>query len=145
MVENKDRFKNSYIAIFSLNYFIQGMNQSMFTVVIPIYLILELGTIGGENIAFLTSIVLLPFAIKFIYGMLSDKIALKKLGRRKPWIIVFMIISGFTWIFIPFIIKAETAFIIFTLGGIFIALGVAIADTAIDGLILDICPKEKLG
>ncbi len=145
MVENKVRFKNSYIGIFSLNYFIQGMNQSMFTVVIPIYLILELGSIGGENIAFLTSIVLLPFAIKFIYGMLSDKIAFKKLGRRKPWIIAFMIISGSIWIFIPFIIEAGKAFIIFTLGGIFIALGVAIADTAIDGLILDICPKEKLG
>ncbi|MFX0000182.1 MAG: MFS transporter [Candidatus Hodarchaeota archaeon] len=145
MGDNKVQFKNSYIGIFSLNYFIQGINQSMFAVIIPIYLIFELGTLGGENIAFLTSIVLFPFALKFIYGMLSDKIALKNLGRRKPWIIGSMMASGSIWIFIPFIIKAETAFIIFTLGGILIVLGVAIADTSIDGLILDICPKEKLG
>jgi MFS family permease len=145
MEKNKKEFKSSYIGIFSLNYFIQGINQSMFAVIVPIYLILELGAVSGEDIAFLTSTVLMPFAIKFIYGMLSDKYALKNFGRRKPWIIIPVTISGLIWILIPFIITANTAFMLFTVGGVIIVLGVAIADTAIDGLILDITPKEKLG
>ena len=145
MEKTETTFKNSYISIFSLNYFIQGLNQSMFAVIVPIYLILELGAVTGEDIAFLTSTVLLPFAVKFIYGMLSDKIAFKKLGRRKPWIIGPVSISGLIWILIPFIITTSTAYMIFLLGGVLIVLGVAFADTAIDGLILDICPKEKLG
>jgi PAT family beta-lactamase induction signal transducer AmpG len=147
MEKTETTFKNSYIGIFSLNYFIQGLNQSMFAVIVPIYLILELSPtpVTGEDIAFLTSTVLLPFAIKFIYGMLSDKFAFKKLGRRKPWIIIPVTISGLIWILIPFIITRSTAYMIFLLGGVIIVLGIAIADTAIDGLILDICPKEKLG
>ena len=145
MEKNKTLFKNSYIGIFSLNYFIQGINQSMFAVIVPIYLINLLMHIESSDIAFLTSIVLMPFAIKFIYGMLSDKYALKNFGRRKPWIIVPVSISGLIWILIPFIITENIAFMLFTVGGVLIVLGVAIADTAIDGLILDITPKEKLG
>jgi len=145
MERSKTEFKGSYIGIFSLNYFFQGINQSMFAVIVPIYLIMELGAVSGADISFLLSIVLMPFAIKFIYGMLSDKYALKNLGRRKPWIIIPVSFSGLLWILIPFIITTNTAFMIFTVGGVLIVLGVAIADTAIDGLILDITPKEKLG
>ncbi len=145
MEKNKTEFKSSYIGIFSLNYFFQGINQSMFAVIVPIYLIMELEAISGADISFLLSIVLMPFAIKFIYGMLSDKYALKNLGRRKPWIIIPVSFSGLLWILIPFIITTNTAFMIFIVGGVLIVLGVAIADTAIDGLILDITPKEKLG
>ena len=145
MEKSKTEFKSSYIGIFSLNYFFQGINQSMFAVIVPIYLIMELKAISGADISFLLSIVLMPFAIKFIYGMLSDKYALKNLGRRKPWIIIPVSFSGLLWILIPFIITTNTAFMIFTVGGVLIVLGVAIADTAIDGLILDITPKEKLG
>ncbi len=145
MEKNKTEFKSSYIGIFSLNYFFQGINQSMFAVIVPIYLIMELKAVSGADISFLLSIVLMPFAIKFIYGMLSDKYALKNLGRRKPWIIIPVSFSGLLWILIPFIITANTAFMIFLVGGVLIVLGVAIADTAIDGLILDITPKEKLG
>ncbi len=145
MEKSKTEFKSSYIGIFSLNYFFQGINQSMFAVIVPIYLIMELKAISGADISFLLSIVLMPFAIKFIYGMLSDKYALKNLGRRKPWIIIPVSFSGLLWILIPFIITTNTAFMIFTVVGVLIVLGVAIADTAIDGLILDITPKEKLG
>ncbi|KKN47383.1 hypothetical protein LCGC14_0663390 [marine sediment metagenome] len=145
MEKSDVEFKKLNISIFSLNYFIQGLNQSMFAVIVPIYLILELRTVASEDIAFLTSIVLLPFAIKFVYGMLSDKFSFKKLGRRKPWIIGPISISGLLWVILPFIITPKSVFMTFLISGVIIILGVAIADTAIDGLILDICPKEQLG
>lgn len=145
MEKSDVEFKKLNISIFSLNYFIQGLNTSMFAVIIPIYLILELKTVASEDIALLTSTVLLPFAIKFAYGILSDKFSFKKLGRRKPWIIGPISISGLLWVILPFIITPKSVFMTFLISGVFIILGVAIADTAIDGLILDICPKEQLG
>jgi len=137
--------KKSYLGIFSLNYFTQGINQSMFTTIIPIYLLQLMGSINSAEVASLMSMVLLPFGVKFIYGMISDKISIKKLGRRKPWIIGPSITAGLIWILIPSILTANNAMTLILILGIIIVIGVAMGDTAIDGLILDLYPKEKLG
>ena len=79
----KPKFKRSYTTIFSIIYFIQGISLSLFTTVIPIYLIVELEALEATGISTLCTIVLLPFAVKFIYGILSDKYHFKKIGRRK--------------------------------------------------------------
>lgn len=144
-MEQKPKFKASYIGIFSLNYFIQGVCFSLFTSVIPIFLILQLGAVGATDIGTLGTIVLIPFAVKFIYGMLSDKYSVKRLGRRKPWIIGSSILSGIVWMIIPFIVTEINALLIFTIFGPIATLGMAIADTTIDGMILDNCPKQQLG
>ncbi|KKK45970.1 hypothetical protein LCGC14_0684140 [marine sediment metagenome] len=104
MEETNTEIKNSYLGIFSLNYFTQGINQSMFATIIPIYLLQLIGTVDPAEIASIMSLVLLPFGVKFIYGILSDKIGFKKYGRRKPWIIVPSIVAGLIWILIPFMI-----------------------------------------
>ncbi len=139
--------KRSYIGIFSLNYFVQGINQSMFTTIIPIYLfyLLSPAPVDAGQIASMMSIILLPFGVKFIYGILSDKIGFKNLGRRKPWIIGASFLSGLIWIIFPFILTPSNAMSLVTILGIVIVIGVAMADTAIDGLILDLYPKERLG
>ncbi len=139
--------KRSYIGIFSLNYFVQGINQSMFTTIIPIFLffLLSPAPVDAGQIASMMSIILLPFGVKFIYGILSDKIGFKNLGRRKPWIIGASFLSGLIWIIFPFILAPNNAMSLVTILGILIVIGVAMADTAIDGLILDLYPKEKLG
>jgi len=144
-MEQKTQFKASYIGIFSVNYFIQGITMSLFTAVIPIYLIVQLGAVEATDIGTLGTIVLIPFAVKFIYGMLSDKYSIKKLGRRKPWIISSSILSGAVWMIIPLIVTEINALLVFTIFGIFATLGMAISDTAIDGMILDNCPKQQLG
>lgn len=139
--------KRSYIGIFSLNYFVQGINQSMFTTIIPIFLfyLLSPAPVDAGQIASMMSIILLPFGVKFIYGILSDKIGFKNLGRRKPWIIGASFLSGFIWILFPFLLTPNNAMSLVTILGIVIVIGVAMADTAIDGLILDLYPKERLG
>ena len=145
MGETGVELKKLNIGIFSLNYFVQGINQSMFTTIIPIYIFYLIGSVDAGQIASMMSIVLLPFAVKFIYGILSDKIGLKNLGRRKPWIIGPSIISGLIWILFPFVITSDNAMWLVTLLGVVIVIGVAMGDTAIDGLILDLYPKERLG
>ena len=145
MEEAKTELKRSNIAVFSLNYFVQGINQSMFTTIIPIYLLQLMGTVDAGEVASIMSLVLLPFGVKFIYGILSDKIGLKKLGRRKPWIIGPSIVSGLIWILLTFLLTPGNAMMLIIILGVLIAIGVAMADTAIDGLILDLYPKERLG
>jgi PAT family beta-lactamase induction signal transducer AmpG len=147
MEKSEIELKKSYIGIFSLNYFTQGINQSMFTTIIPIFLfyLLSPAPVDAGQIASMMSIILLPFGVKFIYGILSDKIGFKKLGRRKPWIIGPTIVSGLIWILFPFILTPINAMGLVTILGVLIVIGVAMADTAIDGLILDLYPKERLG
>jgi len=140
-------FKNYYIAIFNINYLFQGIDQSLFAVIIPIYLIQFIGVLDAAAIAFLGSIIGLPWIFKIFYGILGDKVGSKKIGRRRPWIIGMVSFAGILWIIlgIPNIFTVETAIIVFTIIGILIFLGVSFGDTIIDGLVLDITPKEKLG
>ncbi|MFX1570720.1 MAG: MFS transporter [Promethearchaeota archaeon] len=147
-MESSDaELKRFYVGIFSLNYFVQGINQSMFTTIIPIYLfyLLSPAPVDAGQIASMMSIILLPFGVKFLYGIVSDKIGFKNLGRRKPWIIMASFLSGIIWILFPFILTPINALSLVTILGIIIVIGVAMADTAIDGFILDLYPKEKLG
>ena len=141
------QYKNSYTGIFSLNYFIQGLNTSMFVTVVPIYILSTFGTINQAAIAFMLSILLIPATIKLLYGILTDKFAFKKFGRRKPWIIFSSSFSGIIWFIIPFIMPSTSAgaITLFTISGFFISIGMFMSDTATDGFILDSCPKEKLG
>ncbi|MBY9006914.1 MAG: MFS transporter [Candidatus Lokiarchaeota archaeon] len=137
--------KSTYIAIFSVNYFFQGIAQGLYAVIIPIFLFDYVGGIDGSTLSLMFTVVLLPFAIKFLYGIISDKVSFKKYGRRKPWIIIPVSIAGFFWIILQLFISPNNAIILFIIAGVILILGIAMADTAIDGLILDICPKEGLG
>jgi MFS family permease len=116
-------------------------------VIIPIYLIQFVGVLDAAALAFLGSIITLPWVFKIFYGMLGDKFGSKKLGRRRPWIITMVSIAGFLWIILglPGIFTTETAISVFTIMGILIFLGVSFGDTIIDGLVLDITPENKLG
>lgn len=145
MGKKNPEFKSSYIGIFSLNYLTQGINQSIVAVIIPIYLLNLLGTIGADVIATIASIALMPWAIKFLYGILSDRFGSKKFGRRKPWIVLPLSYSGIIWIIVPFILTPANAILLLMVCGFIINLGVAMGDTAIDGMILDSCPKSQLG
>lgn len=147
MEEKVYHFKNVYILIFSLLYLIQGITQSMFMVIIPIYLLEILGSIEASTIAFLGSIIMIPFIIKIIFGALSDKYGIKKLGRRKPWILGALIFSGLVVMFLPTLVSANPSAVvaIIILVGFFSMFGLAMSDTVIDGFILDITPKNQLG
>ncbi|TFG22366.1 MAG: hypothetical protein EU532_14450, partial [Promethearchaeota archaeon] len=106
-MENKEiEYKKSYTGIFSLNYFTQGVFNSIFSMVIPIYLLTTYGSINQAALAFMLSIVLIPTAIKILYGILTDKIGMKKLGRRKPWIIFPASFAGLIWIMLAFMIPS---------------------------------------
>ncbi|MFX0070715.1 MAG: MFS transporter [Candidatus Hermodarchaeota archaeon] len=137
-------FKKYYIPIFATNYLFQGVVTSMFAVIVPIYLITLIGGVTASEIAFLASIILLPFSIKLVYGIMTDKYGSKRFGRRRPYILSSSILAGFTWIIIPLLVTPVNALLLFAITGLIIFFGIALSDTALDGLILDICPKPQL-
>jgi len=151
METTENEYKLIYTGIFSSLYFTQGVTQSIFTVIVPVYLLNQLGSVDTAALSFMFSIILTPFILKLIYGLLSDKFGSKKLGRRKPWILGSTGFTGIMWVvlsfLIPFLLDSNPSGIIgyISLLGFILILGVAISDTAMDGFILDICPKEKLG
>ncbi|MHA1912863.1 MAG: MFS transporter [Promethearchaeota archaeon] len=147
MEESNFDYQFKYTGIFSLNYFIQGINQSIFTSVVPIYLFQVLPSVDLAALSFMLSFVLVPFILKFFFGLLGDKVGSKRFGRRKPWIIGAASFSGVMWMIVTAALTLSplAAIPIFTYLGFFVVVGIAMSDTAMDGFIIDICPKELLG
>lgn len=148
--KHKDiEYKRAYTGIFSLNYLVQGFTTSMFTVVVPIYIITVLTQAGRpiseSEISFVASIILIPSAIKLIYGIFSDKFGIKGFGRRRPWIIAPVFIGGLMWIIMPVVITPQNILMVIVILGVIIQVGIMLGDTSLDGLIIDICPKERIG
>jgi len=79
--EHQTGFKSYHVGLFSLNYLFQGMVMSVFAVIVPIYLVDFVGGINVDALASIASIVLIPWAIKIFFGMITDKVKVKNLGR----------------------------------------------------------------
>ncbi len=139
-------FKRYYTFIFSFFYVIQGFVQGL-SQVYAIYILDVFGDYDIALVLFIYSVSTLPWTVKFVIGFFNDKWGSKKYGRRFPFIMSFGIFGGIFCILMALFIPSEEAviytyFLIFT---IFINIGMSFADTALDGLILDVTPKERLG
>lgn len=147
--QKKMKYKSSYTWVFSINYFNQGLVSSLLSVIVPIYILLMITegglTITPTDVAFIASIITIPWAIKLFFGILADKYGIKNLGRRRPWILSSLLISGAGWMILPYLITPANVIFIITIVGFIINCGTAFSDTALDGFIVDICPKERLG
>jgi MFS family permease len=140
-------FKKSYPYIFSFFYLAQGLYNGIQYIIIPFWLIsmmeIDLAVILG-----IFSITVIPWALKFLIGMFNDKVGSERFGRRKLWILIFGIYAGMWFIITGFTINLQTERTILNyilLCAIMWNIGIAVSDTSLDGLILDVTPKEKLG
>jgi len=140
-------YKKNYTKIFVFFYLVQGFVQGIPFLVFPPYIAQLLG--NKYDIAqwlIIASIGSLPWAIKMIIGVINDKWGSEKYGRRFPFIISFGIFGGIWWFIMAIYLPTDESIYFYMAFYYFmIALGMAFADTALDGLILDVTPKEKLG
>ena len=60
---NELEFKPYYIPIFASNYLFQGVVASLFAVIVPIYLLTLIGGLSASELAFIGSIILIPFSL----------------------------------------------------------------------------------
>ena len=140
-------YKNSYTKIFLFFYFIQGMVVGVPTLILLPYIAQVL---GGEfdfaRYLIVGTVATLPWIIKLIVGITSDKYGSKKYGRRFPYIIGFGTFGGIGFCIMGSFLPSDDSIYTYLAIYLFIIMvGISFADTAVDGLILDITPKEKLG
>jgi len=146
-MSTENGYKKSYTKIFTFYYLIEGFSQGIPFLVFPPYLAQLLG--NKFDIAqwlLIVSIASLPWAIKMIIGLANDKWGSKKYGNRFPWILSFGIFGAIWWfILAAYLPTDDSIYMVLTLYYFMISTGTAFSDTALDGLILDVTPKENLG
>lgn len=137
-------YKKYYGPIFSFFYLIEGIHQAI-PPILPYYLLL---VFGEYNIAFMAMILFtstLPWSFKMIVGLINDKWGSDRWGRRFPFVLVFGSLAGVTWIIMTFTLPLDQTIYYYIIAYVIITnIGMAFADTSLDGLILDVTPKDKL-
>lgn len=127
---------------FALLYFIQGAILSYFTGFNGIYLI-SFG-VDMKGVGLIGMIGMTPFVLKIFLGILSDRVNLFGGGYRKPYIILGVAVQMLALIFVPFV-DPSTSFWLYALLGFILMTGMALYDTATDGLALDTTPEDEQG
>jgi PAT family beta-lactamase induction signal transducer AmpG len=137
-----NRSRIARYSMFGLLYFAQGAILSYFTALNSLYLLSF--NISMSQIGLMGTIAMIPFVIKIFLGMLSDKVNLFKLGYRRPYIIIGLLVQAICLLVVP-TINPGTHFWLFAVTAFILMTGMALYDTCTDGLALDTTPKEEEG
>jgi MFS family permease len=141
-------YQRSYTLIFVFYYFIEGFLQGIPFLVWPSFIPYQLGQESYDIPKWLIiySIGNIPWAIKMLVGIFNDRWGSKRFGRRFPWIASFGTFGGIWWFIMAIYMPTDDSIYLWLAIYYFMTqLGTAFSDTALDGLILDVTPKEKLG
>ena len=128
--------------LFGTLYFIQGAILSYFTGFNGIYLI-SFG-VPMSGVGLIGLIGMLPFVLKIFLGILSDRVNLAGWGFRKPYILLGVAVQAAMLVLVPLVNPGEQ-FALYALLGFLLMTGMALYDTATDGLALDTTPDDQQG
>ena len=135
--------KSKRLTILCALYLAQGIPWGFMDITLVNYLI-DKGTSVGEA-AGVAAFILLPWAFKLVWAPLMDTVTLRKMGRRRPWIIAAQMMMGVTLIGVLMIpdITADLTMLkwMFFLHNIFASM----QDVATDALAVDLLPAEEQG
>lgn len=141
-MKNKSIKSWYYYSLFGLLYFVQGAALAYFRNFQKPYL--DSLSIDATSIGLLTSILLIPFILKILIGMLSDKVSLFGLGHRKPYILTGLILGAIAFLLASRVLPDKN----FLLFSVFIVLGsfsVSLFDSCTDGFAIEVTPKHNYG
>lgn len=132
--------RNPVFWLFTLLYFAQGAIASYQLNFFKPHLYAE--GIPTSQIAVLASLVLLPFVIKVLFGIVSDKINLFGFGHRIPYMVTGLVLCALAFFVLYFIDPSEhfTRFASIILAAAF---AMALFDTAADAYAVDIIDSDQ--
>ena len=87
----------------------------------------------------ISTIIIIPWFFKVVFGIITDNFPIGKYGRRKPYLVISTIISFIGWITLGL---HDSANILFILSGLMLAVGSAFGDAVIDGQAVEITPTN---
>ncbi|NMC14521.1 MAG: MFS transporter [Chloroflexi bacterium] len=140
MSASKERFLR--YALFSIVYFVEGAVLTYFTSFNVLYL--RSFELSFSLIGIVSGITLIPFVLKIFIGLLSDRVNLFKLGHRKPYIILGLIMQSLAFFLFP-LIAPNRHFGFYLSLMIMAALGMSTYDTTTDGFSIDTTPEADRG
>ncbi len=138
--------RNGRFTLFGVLYFVQGAMLAYVLVFNNLYL-RQFGATAGQ-LSLLNGLLVVPFVLKIGIGLLSDKVRLTLPllggGHRVPYISLGLIIIAICGSAAAFIHPVQM-YPLFLLAALIIALGLALYDTVMDGLAIDVTPDEEQG
>ena len=134
--------KTTRFTMFALLYFTQGTILGYFASLNALYM-LESG-LDIAKVGIFSTIALIPFIIKILFGILSDRYNLFGLGHRKPYIFIGLLVQFACLIAVANISPYQNYWLYVGLAFL-LQLGMAFYDTCTDGLALDITPESEKG
>ncbi len=133
-------WKEWYLAIQGFFYFAQGVAFAAI-ILLPVFMQRVMGIPASTSLVY-NAIIMIPWYIKLIYGMLSDNVAIGKYGRRKPYMFIAAALGIVGWLLLPTFTDFSPFFI---LVGMSLSLCVALSDAIIDSLAVDVTPQRRRG
>jgi len=130
------------LALFAAVYFVEGAVLTYFSAFNILYL--RSFELSYSLIGIVSGITLIPFVLKIFIGYLSDRVPLFKIGHRKPYIMIGLIMQILAFLLLPLILPTSQFGLYLTLV-ILAALGMSTYDTTTDGLSIDTTPEADRG
>jgi MFS transporter, PAT family, beta-lactamase induction signal transducer AmpG len=138
----KPQSKVLRFSMFALLYFTQGTIQGYFVSINALYL--RDNGVDIAKIGVFAAIAMIPFIIKILFGMLSDRFNFLGLGFRKPYILIGLVVQAACLLLVAHT-NPGLHYWTFVALAFFLQMGMAFYDTCTDGLALDITPENEQG
>lgn len=135
----EQRIKPLYLWLFAALYALQGIIVGYFFNFSYGYM--AAAGVDDTTIAAVQSIVLLPMVFKFVLGPISDRFSLFGMGRRKPYIILGLLLQS-VGLFVVSTVDPGAHLQLF--GGLLLSslVGLAFYDTCCDGMVIEVTPEN---
>ena len=122
-------------------YFSQGLPFGFFTLAIPVLLRKGGSSLGETTLSYLLS---LPWALKFVWAPLLDRVGSPSFGRRRSWIVPMQLAT--VVVLVGVALRDPAGAFSFLLGAVFVVnLLSATQDIATDGFAVDMLDEAERG
>jgi PAT family beta-lactamase induction signal transducer AmpG len=133
------RVGSAYLGLFAALYALQGVVVAYFFNFNQPYM--ESAGVPAVTVGWVQSLAMVPFALKFLAGPLSDRVSLLGWGRRRPYIVLGLVLESLGLLGLS-LVDAGRCLHVFVGLAIVAVSGVAIYDTCCDGMVIDVTPSD---
>ncbi len=125
----------------ALLYAAQGAPEGLLYIAVPAWLA-EHG-VAAEAIGAYISIILIPWSLKLVNGLLMDRLAYLPMGRRRPWLLMAQAIMVASLLILGVRAPEGQDLAYVTIVGFAVNMAAAFQDVAIDGMAIDVVPDKE--
>lgn len=131
------------LATLALLYAAQGVPNGLLIVALPAYLASR-GLTGAQSGAYIGA-AMLPWSLKLAAAPLMDRFQYRPMGRRRPWILLAQLAMIATLLATSTLGDPLAALGWLTAGAVAANVATVFQDVAVDGLAIDLVPREEQG